>query len=269
MSESMLLATDDCGVATLTMNRPDKLNAFDVPMIDLWHRLLVQACEDPAVKVIVLTGAGRAFCAGGDIDSFLDFRRWDSLERKDYLWKHVHRIVFALERAEKPVIAAINGLARGAGLDMALMCDMRIMAQSATLAESYINMGLVAGDAGTYFLPRIVGTARALELFWTGRVVGADEAERIGLANRVVADDAFADAVTQTARSIAAQPQEAIRMFKRAVYQSLWMPLAAHLDMVSSHMSVIIDTPEHKAKVDEFLRRRAAPQATDRRRKAE
>jgi enoyl-CoA hydratase/carnithine racemase len=255
MTESMLLATDAHGVATLTMNRPDKLNAFDLPMIDLWHRLLTEACEDPAVKVIVLTGAGRAFCAGGDVGSFLDFRRWDSLERKDYLWKHVHRIVFALERAEKPVIAAINGLARGAGLDMALMCDLRIMAKTATLAESYINMGLVAGDAGTYFLPRIVGTARALELFWTGRSVGAEEAERIGLVNRVVADDGLQEAVTETARAIAAQPQSAIRMFKRAVYQSMWMPLAAHLDMVSSHMSVIIDTPEHKAKVDEFLNR--------------
>jgi enoyl-CoA hydratase/carnithine racemase len=256
MTESMLLATDAHGVATLTMNRPDKLNAFDVPMIDLWHRLLTQACDDPAVKVIVLTGAGRAFCAGGDVDSFLDFRRWDSVERKDYLWKHVHRIVFALERADKPVIAAINGLARGAGMDMALMCDMRIMAETATLAESYIGMGLIAGDAGTYFLPRMIGTARALELFWTGRTVGAQEAERIGIANRVVADDQFLDAVNETARAIAAQPQEAVRIFKRAVYQGMWMPLASHLDMVSSHMAVIMDTPEHKAKVDAFLRRR-------------
>src|SRR5690606_8434536 len=132
---------------------------------------------------------------------------------KNYLWKHVHRIVLTLERADKPVIAAINGLARGAGLDMALMCDLRIMAESATLAESYINMGLIAGDAGTYFLPRIVGTARALELFWTGRVLDAHEAERIGIANRVVADDRLVEAVTETARIIAAQPQEAVRMF--------------------------------------------------------
>jgi enoyl-CoA hydratase/carnithine racemase len=256
MNESMLLATDSDGVATLTMNRPDKLNSFDVPMIDLWTELLTQAGDDPAVKVIVLTGAGRAFCAGGDVDSFMDFRRWDSMERKNYLWKHVHKIVLALERMEKPVIAAINGLARGAGMDMALMCDLRIMSESATLAESYINMGLIAGDAGTYFLPRIVGAARALELFWTGRTVTAQEAERMGIANRVVPDDQFRAAVAETAKSIAAQPQEAIRCFKRAVYQSFFMPLAAHLDMVSSHMSVVIDTPEHRAKVDAFLQRR-------------
>lgn len=256
MSESMLLHTDADGVAILTMNRPDKLNAFDVPMIDLWARLLGEACDDPAVRVIVLTGAGRAFCAGGDVDSFLDFRRWNSMERKNYLWQHVHRIVLTLERAEKPVVAAINGLARGAGLDMALMCDLRYMAASATLAESYINMGLIAGDAGTYFLPRIVGAARALELFWTGRTIDAAEAERTGIANRVLADDRLMPAVIEIARTIAAQPQEAIRCFKRAVYQGYSMPLAAHLDMVSSHMAVVIDTPDHRAKVDEFLARR-------------
>jgi len=256
MNDSMLLATDEYGVAMLTMNRPDKLNAFDVPMIERWTELLEQACEDAAVKVIVLTGAGRAFCAGGDVDSFMDFRRWNSLERKNYLWKHVHRIVLTLERTDKPVIAAINGLARGAGMDMALMCDLRIMAESATLAESYINMGLIAGDAGTYFLPRIVGAARALDLFWTGRVLDAREAERMGIATRVVADDQLSTVVSETARSIAARPQEAIRVFKRAVYQSFEMPLAAHLDMVSSHMAVVIDTPEHKALVDAFLKRR-------------
>jgi enoyl-CoA hydratase/carnithine racemase len=256
MDDSMLLATDEHGVATLTMNRPDKLNAFDVPMIERWTELLNQACDDPAVKVVVLTGAGRAFCAGGDVESCLDFRRWDSLERKNYLWQHVHRIVLTLERMDKPIIAAINGLARGAGMDMAIMCDLRIMAESATLAESYIAMGLIAGDAGTYFLPRIVGTARALDLFWTGRTIDAQEAERMGIANRVVPDAQLSDVVAQTARTIAAQPQEAIRVFKRAVYQSFQMPLAAHLDMVSSHMSVIIDTPEHKALVDRFLQTR-------------
>jgi len=256
MSDSMLLSTDAHGVATLTMNRPDKLNAFDIPMITLWTELLGKACDDPAVKVIVLTGAGRAFCAGGDIGSFMDFRRWDSLERKNYLWKNIHRIVFTLDRAEKPVIAAINGLARGAGLDMALMCDLRIMTESATLAESYISMGLLAGDAGTYYLPRIVGVARALELFWTGRTVHAAEAERIGLVNRVVPDDQLMASVNETARAIAAQPQEAIRAFKRAVYHGLNTPLAAHLDSVSAQMSVLIDTPDHKQKVDAFLARR-------------
>ena len=105
MSDSMLLSTDAHGVATLTMNRPEKLNSFDLPMISLWTQLLGEACEEPAVKVIVLTGAGRAFCSGGDIGSFMDFRRWDSLERKNYLWKHIHKIVFTLERAEDSLTA--------------------------------------------------------------------------------------------------------------------------------------------------------------------
>jgi len=245
------------GVLTLTLKRPDQMNAFTATMMNELLDAADRADADDAVRCVVVTGAGRAFCAGGDVDSFMDFRRWDSMERKNYLWKHVHKIVLALERMEKPVIAAINGLARGAGMDMALMCDLRIMSESATLAESYINMGLIAGDAGTYFLPRIIGAARALELFWTGRTVTAQEAERMGIANRVVPDDQLKSVVTETARSIAAQPQEAVRCFKRAVYQSFSMPLAAHLDMVSSHMAVVIDTPEHRAKVDAFLQRRS------------
>ncbi len=110
----------------------------------------------------------------------------DSFERKNYLHRHVHRIALLMERIDKPTIAAINGVARGAGMDMALMCDLRLMADSAQLAETYINIGLIAGDGGAWYLPRLIGNARALELFWTGRAVGAQEAERIGLVNRAV-----------------------------------------------------------------------------------
>jgi enoyl-CoA hydratase/carnithine racemase len=154
------------------------------------------------------------------------------------------------------VIAAINGAARGAGLDMALMCDLRIMARSATLAETYINVGLIAGDGGTYYLPRLIGIPRALELFWTGRVVDADEAERIGLVSRVVADEALMPVTYELARAIAAQPFEAVRAYKRAVYQGMTMSLDAHLDMVSSHTSLLRDTPEHRERVEAFLQRR-------------
>jgi enoyl-CoA hydratase/carnithine racemase len=179
----------------------------------------------------------------------------DSLERKNFLFRNVHRIPLALERMDKPVIAAINGAARGAGLDMALMCDIRLMAQSATLAETYINIGLMAGDAGSWFLPRLIGTARALELFWTGRVVGAEEAERIGMVNRSVPDADLMTATYELARTIASKPQQAVRFFRRAVYQSQSMALATHWDMVSSHMSVLEDTPEHRAGIAAFRTR--------------
>jgi len=252
------LTVDADGIATLTLNRPDQLNAFDLPMIEAWRAALESAETDDRVKVIVVTGAGRAFCAGGDFDEMAKFSEMDSLERKNFLYRNVHRIPLALERMEKPVIAAINGAARGAGLDMALMCDIRLMAQSATLAETYINIGLMAGDAGSWFLPRLIGTARALELFWTGRVVGAEEAERIGMINRAVPDAELLNATYDLARTIASKPQQAVRFFRRAVYQSQTMALATHLDMVSSHMSVLEDTPEHRAGIAAFRERTRA-----------
>lgn len=253
---TILFNKDSHGVATITLNRPDKYNAFTKDMIIRWGSLLDQCESDPEIKVIVLTGAGKAFCSGGDISAQKDRANNDSLERKDFLFRHVHKIAFTMERMDKPTIAAINGAARGAGLDMALMCDLRVMADTATVAESYINVGLIAGDGGTYYLPRIIGLPRALELFWTGRAVGATEAERIGLVNNVAPLEKLMDVTYELARQIAAQPFEAIRAYKRSVYQGMSMTLSAHLDMVSSHTSILRDTPEHRAKVAEFLNRK-------------
>ncbi|HEX2826229.1 MAG TPA: enoyl-CoA hydratase-related protein [Burkholderiales bacterium] len=252
----ILFDVDDHGVATLTLNRPEKYNAFTKDMINRWADILEQCEEDPKVKVVILTGAGKAFCSGGDISAQKDRANNDSLERKDFLWRHVHKIAFVMERMDKPTIAAINGAARGAGLDMALMCDLRTMADTATLAESYINVGLIAGDGGTYYLPRIIGLPRALELFWTGRAIGAEEADRIGLVNRVAPFDQLMTVTNELARAIASQPFEAVRAYKRSVYQGMNMPLAAHLDMVSSHTSILRDTPDHRAKVQAFLDRK-------------
>ena len=252
----ILFNTDEHGIATITLNRPEKYNAFTKDMINRWAELLEQCEADPAVKVIVLTGAGKAFCSGGDIGAQKDRANNDALERKDFLWRHVHKIAFTMERMDKPTIAAINGAARGAGLDMALMCDLRVMASSATLAESYINVGLIAGDGGTYYLPRLIGTARALELFWTGRAIDAAEAERIGVVNSVVPPDRLMPETYALARAIAGQPFEAVRAYKRAVYQGMSMTLSAHLDMVSSHTSILRDTPDHRARVAAFLERK-------------
>ena len=252
----VLLGKDRDGIATLTLNRPQKYNAFTKDMIVLWARLLAECEEDSQVKVIVLTGAGKGFCSGGDIGVQKERAKNDALERKDFLFRFVHTIARTMARLDKPVIAAINGAARGAGLDMALMCDLRIMAQSATLAETYINVGLIAGDGGTYYLPRLIGVARALELFWTGRVIDAAEAERIGLVSRVAADEQLLKVTYELARTIAAQPFEAVRAYKRAVYQGMTMSLDAHLDMVSSHTSILRDTPEHRERVEAFLQRR-------------
>ncbi len=256
MEKQDLILTREDNIAILTLNRPEKYNAFTRDMITDWHRILSDSEEDPSVKVIVLTGAGKAFCAGGDIGAQKERAENDSLERKDWLFRHVHKIAMIMARIDKPTIAAINGTARGAGLDMALMCDLRVMARSATVAESYINVGLISGDGGTYYLPRLIGMPRALELFWTGRAVTAEEAERIGMVNRVVPDDQLLPASHELARQIAAQPFEAVRAYKRAAYQGMEMSLTAHLDMLSSHMSILRDTPDHRAKVAAFLQRK-------------
>lgn len=256
MAESVTFAVDEHGVGTITLNRPHRLNSITVAMVDLWREILLDASSNEAVKVIVVTGAGRAFCAGGDAAEMGKYKGRGALAFKDFLWRHVQRIAIVLETVEKPVIASLNGTARGAGLDMALMCDIRIAAESAVFAESYINMGIIAGDGGTFYLPRLIGTARALELFWTGREVSAPEALHLGFVNHVVADDQLTDATLDIARKIASQPQEAVRCFKRAVYQGMGMTLQAHLDMVSSHMAVLQGTAEHQDRIQAFLDRK-------------
>ncbi len=254
--ECINLSVDSDGVALLELNRPDRLNSFNRQMIAEWTQALNQIADDSHARVMVLTGAGRAFCAGGDAADMTVMQAADNVERKNYLWKEIQKIPLAMERLEIPVIAAINGTARGAGLDMALMCDIRLCAQSSTFAESYINMGLISGDGGSWFLPRVVGASRALEMLWTGCVVDAVEAERIGIVTRVVPDAEVRVEAMKLAHSLAAQPPQAVQMMKRAVYHGLsGGTLASHLDMISSHMAVVFDSPEFQQRLQNFLAR--------------
>jgi len=154
-------------IATITLNRPDKLNAFTGPMIEAWAKSLADAQADPDVNVVVVTGAGRAFCAGGDV-ARMGQGEPTQLDHKNSLWEGVHRVPKTLETLDKPVIAMVNGLAVGAGMGMTVMCDVRFAAASARFSTGYVKVGLVPGDGDTYFLPRLVGPAKALELLWTG-----------------------------------------------------------------------------------------------------
>ncbi len=244
------------GVAVLTLNRPKRLNAFNKEMIHAWLQALHQVETDPAIRALVVTGAGNAFCSGGDADELESFLVMGSLERKNYLWQMVHKVALLLERIDCPVIAAINGTARGAGLDMALMCDLRVMDATAVVAQSYIDMGLMPGDGGAWFMPRLVGPAVALEMMWTGAPVDAETALRVGMVNRISAQgQSCADAVV-LAEKIAGQPSEAIRFTKRSVYQSLeGTSLRAHLDAASSHMAVLQELPAFKQKIQAFKQR--------------
>jgi enoyl-CoA hydratase/carnithine racemase len=242
-------------VATITLNRPDKLNAFTRPMLAAWADSLAEAQRDDAVHVVVVTGAGRAFCAGGDVGRMGEAKP-GALELKNELWEQVHRIPRALEAMDKPVLAMVNGVAVGAGMGMCLMCDVRVASDQARFATGYVGVGLVPGDGDTYFLPRLVGSAKALELFWTGEFVDAAEALRLGIVNRVVPAADLASATYALAQRIAQGPQIAIRMIKRLVYQSARLDLRTHLDLVSSHMSIARQTADHAEGVAAFKEKR-------------
>jgi enoyl-CoA hydratase/carnithine racemase len=242
-------------IATITLNRPDKLNAFTGAMIDAWVKALDDAQADAEVAVVVVTGSGRAFCTGGDVARMGEGAP-TALEHKNLLWEHIHRIPRTLEQMDKPVIAMVNGLAVGAGMGMSLMCDVRIAADTARFSTGYVKVGLVPGDGDTFFLPRLVGPAKALELLWTADFIDAAEALRLGIVNRVVPADRLAAETYAFARQIADGPQIPIRMIKRLVYQSLKLDLRTHLDLVSSHMAIVRQTRDHAEGVTAFKEKR-------------
>jgi enoyl-CoA hydratase/carnithine racemase len=242
-------------IATITLNRPDKLNAFTGAMIDAWAKALAEAQADDGVNVIVVTGSGRAFCAGGDVGRMKEGKP-TPLENKNQLWENIHRVPRTLEAMDKPVIAMVNGLAVGAGMGMCVMCDVRIASDEARFSTGYVRVGLVPGDGDTYFLPRLVGAAKALELLWTADFIDAPEALRLGIVNRVVPHGDLLQQTRAFAEQIASGPQVPIRMIKRLVYQSLRLDLRTHLDLVSSHMAIVRETADHAEGVAAFKEKR-------------
>ena len=253
----------DCGlsyevlgaVGVIRIGRPEKLGAFTWPMIDLWAEALASAQRDDAVRAVVLTGTGRGFCAGVDLEVLEAVGR-DPIDHKRMLTHRVHKVVRAVHDLDKPLICAVNGPAIGAGMDMALMCDIRLAAESARFREGYILIGLVPGAGGAYFLPRLTGTSRALELLWTGDFISAQEALEMGIVTHVYPDDELLDQALALANRIAGNSPVAVSMIKRAVYQSLATDLRTSLDLVSSHLAVIQSTEDYAEAVSASRERR-------------
>ena len=255
MNEQHVLYEVKDHVACISLNRPEAKNAFSHEMIDLWNRNLMKAREDREIRVIIVTGKGDTFCSGGDIREMAEgrLRSWNM---KNFLWEGVHRIALTLEDLDKPVIAAINGIAMGAGLDMALMCDIRICSDRARLAESYINLGVVPGDGGAYYLSRLVGVSKALELLLTGDIIQPEEALKLGIVNRVVSHENLMEETSSLAEKIARKPPMAIRMMKRAVFQAQTCSLRSHLDYISSQLALLTETEDHLEAAKAFLEKR-------------
>lgn len=251
-------------LARITMNRPEHLNCFSEEMIHLWTLALEDIRDRDDVYAVLLSGNGKAFCAGGDVkamaagDGFFESHddiTSTALARKNSLWKGIQRIPLILEEIDKPVIAKIHGAAVGAGLDMALMCDVRIASETATLSESYFNAGIVPGDGGAYFLPRLVGRDRALDMFWTAKVLKGTEAERIGLVTNVVPADQLDDYVENYMQKLLEAPQQAMRLTKRAIYQSEQSTLRSSLDLISSFMGIVTELDDYRTRTAALVER--------------
>jgi 2-(1,2-epoxy-1,2-dihydrophenyl)acetyl-CoA isomerase len=243
-------------IATITLNRPDKLNAFTGEMLEEWLVSLEDARTNPEVRVIVMTGNGRAFTTGGDVEGFGASAKKSAADIRKHLVEGVQRLPRKLAEIDKPVIAALNGFATGGGLDIALACDIRFAAESARFAETYAKMGLIPGGGGAYLLPRLVGTAKALEMFWSCDWVEAREAERIGLVNKVFPDAELMEGTYAFARKVAAGAPLAVQTIKRVMRLGLDKDLGTALDIVASSMPIVRTSEDHQEAVAAFKEKR-------------
>lgn len=237
------------GIATVTLNRPDKLNAFDRALCEELVEALALVSQSAAVRVIVLTGAGRAFCAGADL-AVLD-------ADGPRLVAAGKAVALAIRTAPQPVLAAVNGPAAGGGANLALACDYRIASNQASIGQVFGRLGLVPDWGGTYFLPRLVGAAKALELVWSARMVAAPEALALGLFDRVVPPAALLAEAMALAATWAAQPSDAVRWAKAAVYQSAGSSLHAMLDLEIEQQNERFATPEARERIGASLAKRS------------
>lgn len=261
MMSDLVLSRTEAGIAMVTLNQPDLRNPIsDLPVVDALVAALHAADDDPAVRVVILTAAGSAFSTGGNLKAMRDGtgpRGRTPTETIDNYRAGIQRIPLAFRQLSVPVIAAVNGPAIGAGLDLACMCDIRIAALSARFAESFVKLGLIPGDGGAWLLRRIVGESKAMELSLTGDLIDAQEALRIGLVSQVVAD---ADLLT-TARALAARialnPPRAVRLTKRLIRQAQDSDLAGLLDASATAQAAVHETRDHEEAVAAFLEKRA------------
>jgi 2-(1,2-epoxy-1,2-dihydrophenyl)acetyl-CoA isomerase len=251
-----LLETTEDGIATLIFNRPERMNALSTPIMEGLLHGLPRLAGDPAVKVVILTGAGRAFCAGGDVKDMAQGGAQRSATEATARLRSRMEVSRILHELPKPTIAMINGPAAGAGLAFALACDLRIAGASARLVTAFVRVGFSGDFGGSYFLTRLVGTARARELYFTGRPVDADEALSLGLVNRVVADEELTTATTELARSLAQGPIVALSLMKRNMNCAENGSLAELLDMEAANQVQTGRTEDHREAAQAFVEKR-------------
>ncbi len=260
MSDEPVLYAQDGAIVTLTLNRPERRNPLtDIGTVDAIVEALARMNADRSVRVAILTGAGSAFSSGGDVREMAqaaEQRARQPVLTTHYYKQGIQRIPLAFERLDVPIIAAVNGPAVGAGCDLACMCDIRIAGESARFAESFVKVGLIAGDGGAWLLPRAVGFSKAAEMAFTGDMLGAQEALACGLVSRVVPDAELLSAASALAEKIAANPPHAVRMTKRLLLEGRQTRMDTLLEMAAAMQALVHATADHREAADAFLEKR-------------
>ncbi len=242
-------------VCTLTLNRPEVYNAFNEQMKKDLNEALRESEKDPAIRCVVIRGAGeKAFCSGQDLKEHAGSNR----SLKASLEKNYNPMIRKIRSMEKPIIGMINGVAAGAGCSLALACDMRIMSSSAKLIEIFIRIGLIPDTGSHWFLPRLVGMARAFDYAATGRDISAEEAERVGLANAVVKPENLVEETTALARRLAQGPTKSIGLIKRTLNKALSSDLDTILDYEALIQQIASQTEDHREGLKAFIEKRPA-----------
>lgn len=259
---TLLVDSPDEGVTRITLNRPDKLNAMNAALVADLHDALSDLAADPSCRVVLLTGSGRGFCAGLDLGGYGQAPGSEGLGRVEggfATQAHIASLVPRLRSLPQPVIAAVNGPAAGGGLALALASDVRLASSSARFNVAFVRLGLSGCDIGVSWLfPRLIGASRAWELMLTGRIIGAEEADRIGLVLRVVPDDELLDAALETARLIVANSPWGVRMTKEVMWSQLEVgSLQAGIDLENRTQILSSMTGDMQEATAAFLQKRA------------
>lgn len=245
------------GVATLTLNRPDRLNALTFEVYDELRRAFYAIHDEDAVRVVILTGAGRGFCSGGDVEDIIGRLFERDMRGLLEFTRMTCDLVLSIRRCRKPVIGALNGTVAGAGAVIATACDMRVAAESAKIAYLFTRVGLSGADMGAaWMLPRIVGLAKASELLMTGDFISAEEAWRIGLYNQVVADGESVTAATELAAKLARGPSFALEITKDSLNREASMDLAGALEAEAQIQAALMLHPDFRESYDAFVEKR-------------
>lgn len=255
MDYKTLIYTVKGPVATIILNRPDRYNALSRQMVEELLDAVLACDENRAIRAVVLTGAGQAFCAGGDVREFIEHAGTLTLHVKR-LVASLHDTISCLSRMSKPVIAGINGVAAGAGMSLAMACDLAVAAESARFTMAYTKIGATPDGSSSYFLPRLVGLRRAVELTFTNRVLTAEEAQRWGLVNRVVPDAEFPAAVDALAKELAAGPTLALGRAKRLLLMSQHESLETQMENEAQLIAFSSQTADFREGVKAFVEKR-------------